>query len=128
MSFKLYGYYQLPWWASVGAYAIVQSGQPWERWSYEPYIALTTSTSDTSRYAEPAGSRRSDAHYQLDLNYTQNVRLFSTLNFQVAADLYNVFNNQTGYNYQPSVHSSLFGQPRTYYNPRIFQLAFRVQF
>ena len=33
----------------------LQSGQPWEAWSYEPYIALTTSTSDTSRYAEPAG-------------------------------------------------------------------------
>ena len=28
------------------------------RWSFEPYRALTTSTSDTNRYAEPAGSRR----------------------------------------------------------------------
>ena len=118
----------LVWNATLGAYFVGQSGQPWETWSYEPYIALTTSTSDASRYAEPAGSRRSDAHYQLDLNYTQNVRLFSTLNFQVAADLYNVFDKQTGYSYQPSVHSSLFGTPRLYYNPRIFQLAFRVQF
>ena len=40
MSLKLYGYYMLPWNATVGAYVIVQSGQPWEKWSYEPYIAL----------------------------------------------------------------------------------------
>ena len=46
---KLYGYYGLPWNATAGAYAIAQSGQPWEVHSYEPYIALTTSTSDTNR-------------------------------------------------------------------------------
>ena len=57
---KIYGYYLLPWNATVGAYAIAQSGQPWEVHSYEPYIALTTSTSDTNRYAEKAGSRRTD--------------------------------------------------------------------
>ena len=57
--FKLFGYYQLGWNATVGAYFFAQSGQPWEKWSYEPYIALTTSTSDSNRYAEPAGSRRS---------------------------------------------------------------------
>ena len=56
---KVYGIRQLPWKASVGAYFVAQSGQPWETWSYEPYIALTTSTSDASRYAEEAGSRRS---------------------------------------------------------------------
>ena len=56
--FKLYGYYMLPWDASVGAYAFAQSGQPWETWGYEPYIAFTTNTSDTIKYAEPAGSRR----------------------------------------------------------------------
>ena len=72
---KVYGYYTLPWNATVGAFCVAQSGQPWETWSYEPYIALTTNTSDTARYAEPAGSRRTDAHWQLDLNYTQNFRL-----------------------------------------------------
>ena len=55
--FKLYGYYALPWNATAGAFVVAQSGQPWEAWSYEPYVALTTSTSDVNRYAEPAGSR-----------------------------------------------------------------------
>ena len=125
---KVYGYYMLPWNATAGAYAVAQSGQPWEAWSYEPYRALTTSTSDTNRYAERAGSRRSDAHYQLDLNYTQNFRFSKRYNFQIAGDLFNVFNKQTGYDYQPSVHSSLFGQPRDYWSPRLFQLAARFQF
>ncbi|MCA1651613.1 MAG: hypothetical protein LC753_15510 [Acidobacteria bacterium] len=75
------------WNATVGAFAVAQSGQPWEAWSYEPYIALTTSTSDTSRFSEPAGSRRSPSHWQLDLNYTQNFRI-SRLNLQLAGDLF----------------------------------------
>lgn len=125
---KLYGYYQLPWWASVGAYAIVQSGHPWEAWSYEPYIALTNNTSDTDRYAEQAGSRRTPTHYQLDLNYTQDFRLKRRYRFQVTMDLFNVFNTQTGYNYQPSVHSALFGQPRSWYDPRRVQVSARFQF
>jgi hypothetical protein len=126
--FKLYGYYMLNWRASAGAFFVAQSGQPWEAWSYEPYIALTTSTSDTSRYAEPAGSHRSPSHWQLDLNYTQNIKLPGTLNLQLVADLYNVFDKQTGYSYQPSVHSAVFGQPRLYFDPRIFQAAARIQF
>jgi hypothetical protein len=125
---KLYGYRQLPWKASVGAYFVAQSGQPWETWSYEPYRSLTTSTSDTSRYAEPAGSRRSDSHWQLDLNYTQNFKLGSRYNLQVAGDLFNVFNKQTGYNIQPAFHNSAYGNPRTYYDPLRFQLAARFQF
>ena len=68
-------------------------------WSYEPYIALTTNTSDTSRFAEPAGNRRTDAHWQLDFNYTQNLRLSQRLNLQLTADFFNVNNRQTGYNY-----------------------------
>ena len=125
---KLYGYYQLPWNASLGAYGIAQSGHPWEMWSYEPYIALTTSTSDTARYAEPAGSRRTDTHYQMDLNYTQDVRITNRFNFQVAVDLFNVFNKQTGYNPQPAAHSSTFGVFRTFYDPRRVQVAARFQF
>ena len=78
-------------------------------WSYEPYIALTTSTSDTARYAERAGSRHTPAHWQLDLNYTQNIRIAPRLNLQFAGDLFNVFNKQTGYDFEPSVHNSAFG-------------------
>jgi hypothetical protein len=125
---KLYGYRQLPWHGSVGAYVVAQSGQPWQQQSYEPYRALTTSTSDSNRYAEKAGSRRSDSHWQLDLNYSQNFRLKGALELQLAADLFNVFDEQTGYNIEPKAHNSAFGTPRTYYDPRRLQLAARLRF
>ena len=126
---KIYGYYSVPWNATAGAYFIAQSGHPWQSESYETYLPLVgTSTSDSNRYAEPAGSRRTAAHSQLDLNYTQNIRLAPRLNLQLVGDLYNVFDKQTGYNPQPSVHSSVFGQPRNYYEPRRFQVAARLQF
>ena len=125
---KIYGYHLMPWNATAGVYFVAQSGQPWEEWSYEPYIALTTNVSDLIRYAEPAGSRRSDAHYQVDFNYTQNIRLRGRTNLQLVADLFNAFDNQTGYNIQPQVHSAGFGQPRSYYDPRRFQIAARIQF
>jgi hypothetical protein len=118
----------VPWKGSFGVFFVAQSGQPWELWSYEPYRALTTSTSTTDRYAEKAGSRRSDAHWQVDLNYTQNVKLRGRLNLQIAADLFNVFNDQTGYNITPDFNSSTFGQPRNYFDPRRLQVAARLQF
>jgi Carboxypeptidase regulatory-like domain len=126
---KLYGYYTLKWDAVVGAYAFAQSGQPWETWSYEPYIALTTNTADTSRYAEAAGSRHTNPHAQLDLKYTQNFRLGGRTRLQVDADLFNVFNGQTGYNPQPGVHTGVsFGVSRNFYDPRRFQIAARLRF
>jgi hypothetical protein len=125
---KVYGYYSLPWHSTIGAFAVAQSGQPWEMWSYEPYIALTTNTSDTNRYAEPAGSRRTASHWQLDLNYTQDIRLRSRLKLQLVADVFNVFDKQTGYDPQPSVHLATFGDSRTFWDPRRFQLAARIQF
>jgi hypothetical protein len=126
--FKLYGFYSLHWNATAGGFLVAQSGQPWEAQSYEPYIALTTNTSDSNRNAEPAGSRLTDAHWQLDLNYTQNVPLASRLHLQIAADLFNVFDKQTGYNPQPAVHTAAFGVPRNYFDPRRFQIAARVRF
>lgn len=125
---KVMGSRQLDWNASVGVYAVYQSGQPWETWSYEPYRAYTSSTSDTSRYAEPAGSRRTDSHFQLDLNYTQNFRLGGRYTLQIAGDLFNVFDSQTGYDIDPKFHDALYSQPRRYYDPRRFQLAARFLF
>ena len=126
---KVYGYYGLAWNATAGAYFVAQSGHPWQSEDYRVYAPLVgTSTSSSNRYAEPAGSRRSDAHWQLDLNYTQNIRLGQRLNLQLAGDLYNLFDKQTGHNPQPSVHSSVFGEPRTFYDPRRFQIAARIQF
>ena len=128
--FKLYGYYNLKWNATAGAFVVAQSGQPWETWNYEVYIPLVgTSTSDTNRYAETAGSRRSSSHAQLDLKYVQNFRLGGRLNLQLDADLFNIFDNQTGYNYQPSVHTGTsYATPRNYYDPTQFQLAARFRF
>jgi hypothetical protein len=126
---KIYGYRMLSWNASIGAYLVAQSGQPWETWSYEPYRNLTSSTSSTSRYAEPAGSHRADSHVQVDLNYTQNFKFGKgRYNLQIAGDLFNVFNSQTGYNIDPYFNSSTYAQPRNYYDPRRFQLAARFQF
>jgi hypothetical protein len=126
--FKVYGHRELPWRASVGAFFVAQSGQPWQMQSFEPYRSLTTSTSDSNRYAEPAGSRRTDSHWQLDLNYIQNIRLKDRLNLQLALDVFNVFDKQTGYNIEPQAHNSAFGTPRNNFDPRRFQLAARLQF
>jgi len=125
---KLYGFRQLAWNASVGLFGVLQSGQPWEMWSFEPYRALTTSTSSTNRYAERAGSRRSDTHWQVDVNYTQTVKLTDRIRLQVVAELFNAFNRQTGYNIQPVFNDSEFGRPRTFFDPRRLQVAARLQF
>ncbi len=125
---KVYGYRLLPWNASAGAYFVAQSGHPWEAWDRLPYIPLGGDNSDSSKYVETAGSRRSDAHYQLDLNYTQTFNLGSRYSFQVFGDLYNVFDKQTGYNIDPVRTSVTFGNPRNFYEPRRFQLSARFQF
>jgi hypothetical protein len=126
---KVYGAYALNWHASIGTFIVAQSGQPWETWNYEVYKPLTgTSTSDTDRYAEPAGSRRSAFHYQLDLNYTQNIPVAGRYRAAIVADVFNLFNKQTGYNYQPSIHSATYGQPRSYYDPRRLEMAVRFEF
>jgi len=126
---KIYGAYALDWHASAGAFFVAQSGQPWETWNYEVFKPLVgTSTSDTNRYAETAGAQRSPSHYQLDLNYTQTVPIFSRYRAVVSADAFNIFNKQTGYNYQPSVHSATYGQPRNYFDPRRLEMTVRFEF
>jgi hypothetical protein len=127
--FKVYGSYVFNWHASAGAFLIAESGTPWEAWNRFVYSSLIgTSTSDTIRYAEPAGSRRTDGHFQLDLNYTQNIPLQHRLNAQIAFDLFNLGNSQTGYNIQQSANNSLFTQPQNYWDPRRLQLSFRLQY
>jgi len=125
---KVYGAYNFDWNGSAGAYAIYQSGQPWEAWDVEVYREFTGSSSDTSRFAEPAGSRTTDDHYQLDLNYTQNFKLGGRYNIQARLDLFNAFDNQTGYNIQNKVNSAGFGDARSFFDPRRFQLAIAFQF
>lgn len=132
---KLYGSYQLPWNGSIGAFGIYQSGQPWEAWNYEIYRTLPgfgTSTSDQARYGEPAGRHKSPDHYQVDMTYTQNFGFLTNYNLQFQLDAFNLFDNQTGYNFEPSVHRTTglkpFGVARDYFDQRRFQAAVRLQF
>jgi len=127
---KLYGFYELPWNANAGGLAIYQSGQPWEKWDYSIYPAalIGTDTDDTSRFAEPAGHRTTDPHYQVDLNYTQDFPFGGDrYNVQLRLDVFNVFDKQTGYNIQNKVHTAGFGQPRSFFEPRRLQAAIRFR-
>ena len=126
--FKVYGYYNLPWNASVGGFANYQSGQPWEAWDVEVYRSLTGSSSDTSRFAEAAGSRRTKGHFQLDLNYSQNIEVMDGYNVELRAEIFNVLNSQTGYNIQNKVNSAGFGLPRNFFAPRRLQLSAKARF
>lgn len=122
---KLYGFYDLDWNAQIGFFGLYQSGQPWETWDggYYGY------SSDTIRYVEKAGSRTSKDHIQLDLNYVQNIPLGNgRYRIQLRADLYNVFNRQTGYNINPVLDSAGYGKPRNYYNPRRLQVMAKFMF
>ena len=125
---KVFGSYLFDWDGSAGLFAIYQSGQPWEAWDVEVYRDLTGSSSDTSRFAEPAGSRTTSDHYQLDLNYTQNFKFGGRYNVQVRADVFNIFDRQTGYNIQNRVNSAGFGDSRSFFDPRRLQLAVKFQF
>ena len=126
---KVYGFYQLNWNASVGAFMFAQSGQPWEAWNRIPYIPIGPFDNlDDGMYVEPPGSRRSDPHAQVDLNYTQNFRMGGRYTLQVIADVYNVFDKQTGYAIQPVETNPNFGQPRVFFDPRRLQLSARFLF
>jgi hypothetical protein len=123
---KLYGFYTLPWKAMAGGFFVAQSGQPWEAWDRLAYPG--GDSSDSGKYVEPAGSRRSDPHYQLDLKYTQDFQIRGRWVFQFVADVYNIFDKQTGYNINPVRTSTSFGAPRNFYDPRLLQLSFRIRF
>lgn len=126
---KTYGYYKFDFDATAGAYVIYQSGQPWEAWNVEYYWGQHKWNSDFQRFGEPAGSRTTDAHWQLDLNYTQNFRVADSQNIQLRLDLYNALDNQTGYHPEPDQRDeSTFGDPQRYYKPRRLQLAVKYQF
>ena len=78
--------------------------------------------------AEPAGNRTTSDHYQVDLNYTQNFRIGERYNFQLRADLFNVFDKQTGYDINPDEREAGFGEPRSFFDPRRLQLMVKFEF
>tara|TARA_R110002167_G_scaffold181944_3_gene382301 strand:- start:322 stop:3252 length:2931 start_codon:yes stop_codon:yes gene_type:complete len=121
---KAFGYYTADWDANIGFNFVFQSGDVWEAWDGSEYGY----SSSTIRYAEPAGSRRESNHWQLDLNYTQSFDISDDLVMKFRADVYNVFDKQTGYSYEPIVSSSTFGAARSLINPRRVQLSVNVSF
>lgn len=127
--FKAYGYYTLDWDANIGAYLLYQSGQAWETWDSE-YYGLTPRDSyySISAYAERAGSRRSASHWQVDLNYTQDFQMTDTLKVKFRADVFNLFDRQTGYNIQQVKWSTEYSKPRDWYDPRRIQLSVKIDF
>ncbi|HNP64533.1 MAG TPA: carboxypeptidase regulatory-like domain-containing protein [Woeseiaceae bacterium] len=125
---KVFGHYQMPWNGRAGAYLVYQSGEHWEAWDRFRYASQTGSSSDTIRFAEPAGSRTTPSHWQLDLNYMHNFAIGDQHNIQVRADIFNVFDNQTGYNYHRDMNNAEFGTPDSFYRPRRIQLALKYQF
>lgn len=126
--FKVAAIRNLHWKASAGLFFVFQSGHPWESTDYEPYRAFTTSTSSTNRYAEPAGSRRAPSHTQVDFNYSQDISLSERLTLQLVANVFNLFDKQTGYDFQPNVHASDFAKARRFYDPRRLEVEARVRF
>ncbi len=125
---KMFGYYNFKWDGSVGIFAIAQSGQPWEAWDVEVYRHLTGSSSDTSRFAEPAGSNTTSDHYQVDLNYTHHFKFAGRYDLELRGDVFNLFDKQTGYNIQNKRNSANFGTARSFFDPRRFQVALKFEF
>lgn len=121
---KLFGYYTLDWDANIGFYFSFQSGDVWEAWDGSPYGY----SSSTIRNIEPAGSRRGKSHWTLDLNYTQDYEITPDYTLEFRADLFNIFDVQTGYRNDPYVDNSTFGLPRSQYAPRRLQLSFGIKF
>jgi len=113
---KFNGTYSLPWQATAGAFWYWQSGQPYNLESALAYRNLTASTSDFLRNAEAPGTRHTPAHHQLDFNYTQNIPLTRGLNLQLVGNIFNVFNKQTGYNYEDRVGTAIAGPTGTALN------------
>ena len=125
--FKLFGSKDLSWNASVGAFFIYQSGEPWEASDVNFYREFTGSSSSTNRFAEPAGSRRGDDHFQLDLNYSQSWDL-SSVRLQAILEIFNVLDEQTDFNIESNANSPNFGIGRDFYEPQRFRLGAKVSF
>ena len=123
---KLFGHLDLPWQATAGVFGVYQSGQPWEAWDALAY-GLPSYYSSTIRHAEPAGSRRSPPHWQVDLSYRQRFDAPRGLTAILRADLFNVFDRQTGYNMNPYARDPTFGLPRNRFNPRRLQVSVAVE-
>ena len=62
---------------------------------------------------EPAGSRRSPSHWQLDLSYAQPFRLPAGMEAKLRLDL---LDRQTGYNANPYARDATLGEARNHFD------------
>ena len=127
---KLYGYYTLKWDAVVGAYAFAQSGQPWETWSYEPYIALTT---NTSRHVAVRRAGRVAPHQPARAARSRSTRRISVSAGGRACRSTPICSTSStarpATTRSPDVHTgAAFGVSRNFFDPRRFQIAARLRF
>jgi hypothetical protein len=137
---KVFGSYDLPWQAKVGAYFIYQSGQPWQlnNWTiYQKDIDAEaahgvdiTDREDYNAYGEAAGSRVTPAHWQLDLTYTQTFWKTKRYRLEGQVDIFNVFNRQTEYNFYANVNDNpaRVGLAVSAMNPRRAQFSIKFLF
>ena len=126
---KVYGDYALPWKATLGAFAVYQSGQPWEKHDYRAYPASIrgTSTSDSNRYAEPAGSRTAAAHHQLDLSYVQDVRARRAISCPGAGRRVQRLRPADRLQHPGQFQQRRFRHAPAFFDPRRFQLSLRFE-
>ena len=47
---------------------------------------------------------------------------------QARLDVFNVYDQQTGYDIQDNFNSANFGRPQSFFDPRRFQLSVRLEF
>ncbi len=76
---------------------------------------------------------QTDSHYQVDLSYIQNFKIGDRFTISLHGNVFNVTDNQTGYNIQNQVRGASglllnFGEPRDFYEPRRFQFALKLHF
>lgn len=112
--FKLFAHWQFLRNTIVGGYFRAQSGSAWqalEKTYYGNYLG----------YAEPAGSRRTPAWYNLDLQFQQVLPL-GKYSVTIEARFMNIFNTQTITGYDSRIDQPTFLNPTSYATPRRFVL------
>ena len=104
-----------------------------------PHVSFIGDGAGSQLWVRRYGNLRGDRRHQLklygfrQLPWRASVGGFAVFpfleryNVQVALDLFNVFDKQTGYNIQNKVNTGVgpFGQPRSFYDPRRLQIAVR---
>lgn len=118
--FKLFAYWRLLENTVIGGYFRAQSGSAWqanEKTYYGNYLG----------YAEKAGSRRTPAWYNLDLQL-QQVFPLGEFDITLEARLMNVFNTQTVTAYDNRIDQPTFPDPIAYAYPTGFVLSAYINF